>query len=241
MQETRIVVPETLSGASLGQLRMDLSTAMNDSSRVVVLLGEEGTFCRGLDFEYLLRAAYKDFVPTVQDLMECYLLIRHAPKQVVAVVQGKVRGAGLGLLAAADFVIAAEGTEFGLPEALFGLDPAIVLPFLQERISPQRARYLALSAHAWSVREALDAGLIDRVALAEDIRKEVRGAVRRLSLANPASVARIKKHSERGSEPMRPMVEAAAEETLATIRDPHVRERIRLYMVEGVTPWKSPG
>jgi enoyl-CoA hydratase/carnithine racemase len=239
MQETRIVVPETLSGASLGQLRMDLSAAMNDSSRVIILLGEEGTFCRGLDFEYLLRAAYKDFVPTVQDLVECLLMIRHASKQVVAVVQGKVRGAGLGLMAAADFVIAADGTEFGLPEALFGLDPAIVMPFLRERISPQRARYLALSAQAWSTREAQDAGLIDRIALAEEIRREVRGAVRRLSLSNPASVALIKGHSERGGEPLRSQVETAAEETLATIRDPRVRERIRLYVVEGVTPWKS--
>jgi polyketide biosynthesis enoyl-CoA hydratase PksH len=239
MAENVIQIPESLNAQSVCELKARVQRASQNDARVMVLRGSAELFCRGLDFEYLLTAGYKEFEPFVQDLVECYLLIRYARKHVIAVVEGEARGAGLGLAAAADLLIAASGAEFGMPEVLFGLDPAVVMPILRERLTPQTARLFALSAHAWTAEEAHRCGLVDRVVPIESIRKETRNSVRRFSLANESAVAMVKAGGERGCDPLRQEIEMAARQTLATMREPHVRERIRRYLVEGVAPWRQ--
>jgi len=51
-------------------------------------------------------------------------------KVVIAKVEGKVNAGGVGLVAASDIVVAHTQATFGLSEALFGLLPACVMPFL---------------------------------------------------------------------------------------------------------------
>ena len=239
MSEVTVKLPQALDGETIPKLYTDVSAAMAGTAGVVIVEGVEGLFSRGMDFEYLLRAGYKDFEPAVQTFTETLLLLRHGPKPVIAVVDGEARGSGLGLVAAADIAIATTGSEFGLPESLFGLTPALIMPFLEERVSPQCARLLALIAHAWTAEEARSSGLIDRVVDATALRREVRNTARRLALANPGSVARIKGSPvQPGHEPMRRRVETAARETLSAMREPQVRDRVRRFVVEGVAPWK---
>jgi len=242
MSEIHVTVPQALDGETIPQLYADVSAAMAGSAGAIILQGTEGLFSRGIDFEYLLRAGYKEFEPAVQTFMETLLLLRSGPKPVIAVIDGEARGSGVGLVAAADIAIATTGSEFGMPESLFGLSPALVMPFLEERITPQCARLLALIAHAWTAEEARSSGLIDRVVDATALRRETRNTARRFALANPGSVARIKGHGTVcGHDPLRRRVEMAAAEMLEAMREPQVRDRILRFMVEGVAPWKLKG
>ena len=237
--EVRVSLPEALDSVTIARLYADLCAAMQGHAGAVVLQGTEGLFCRGLDFEYVLRAGYKDFDPVIRMFVELLLLLRHGPKPTIAVVDGEARGAGAGIAAATDLVIATPASEFGLPEALFGIGSEVFAPFLRERVAPQKARLLGLISHAWTAEEAYRLGLVDRVVDITALAREVKTAARRMSLANPAGVAILKGHmAGRGPEALRAEVEIGAKETLTTIRDPQVRDRIRRFMVEGVAPWR---
>ncbi|NUR28322.1 MAG: enoyl-CoA hydratase, partial [Catenulispora sp.] len=84
-----------------------------------------------------------------------------APVIVAAAVDGRVAGGGVGLVAACDFVVATEASTFGLPEALWGLLPCCVLPFLIRRVGFQRAHAMALTTRPVAGAEAAAWGLVD--------------------------------------------------------------------------------
>src|SRR5204863_9100504 len=83
---------------------------------------------------------------------------------IVSIVDGRVTGGGVGLVAASDLVYATERSSFGLPEALWGLLPCCVLPFLIRRVGYQPAYAMALSTQPVSAQEALRSHLVDAVA-----------------------------------------------------------------------------
>ena len=118
--------------------------------------------CGSID-EAAIRVGVEAFARLVQ-------AIRTIGKPVVAVVAGIALGGGVGIAAAADVVIASTRAAFGLPEALFGLVPGVVMPILLERMTPQKARWLALTGHTRSASEAQQLGLVDLVVSDDDSR-----------------------------------------------------------------------
>jgi len=71
-----------------------------------------------------------------QDKNGYYNLLKHiatCSKVVVAKVDGQVNAGGIGLVTASDIVISSQQATYGLSEALFGLLPACVMPFLIRR------------------------------------------------------------------------------------------------------------
>jgi enoyl-CoA hydratase/carnithine racemase len=82
-----------------------------------------------------------------------------APRPTLAVIDGPALGAGLGLAAACDVVVASERSTFGLPEALYGLAPAIIRPALMTRLTIQQLNMLLFTCHSRSAQEARALGL----------------------------------------------------------------------------------
>jgi enoyl-CoA hydratase/carnithine racemase len=154
------------------------------------------------------------------------------------VVDGPAQGGGVGVAAAADFVLASERSSFALPEVLFGLIPAMVLPVLLERIRPQLARRWALTAESQGPSEALAAGLVDRVVPSAELERAERRVVRELSRARPAAVRALSAYSARALE--LPLVEALAaggELTLAASLEPAVGRALRSFREYGMVDW----
>ncbi|MCA9570337.1 MAG: enoyl-CoA hydratase/isomerase family protein, partial [Myxococcales bacterium] len=93
---------------------------------------------------------------------------------VVAAVHGDAMGGGLGLAAACDVLLAAEGARLGTPEIKLGLFPWIIAVVLQRDVPRKRLSELVLTGGAWTAAEAHANGLVSRVvpdgaALAEAI------------------------------------------------------------------------
>jgi enoyl-CoA hydratase/carnithine racemase len=82
---------------------------------------------------------------------------------VVCAVQGAVLGPGVGLIANAHVVVAAQGTSFGLTEVRTGGWPA-AMPALQRAIGERRAVELALTGRVFGAPEALQIGLVHELA-----------------------------------------------------------------------------
>jgi enoyl-CoA hydratase/carnithine racemase len=240
----RIQVPALLGAATLGTLRDAVEGVVSDPTRSLVLLeGAPGVFCRGLDLGVLLEPGKGRSVEEEADLAfaefaGCLWLLRRAGKPVMAVVDGEVLGGGIGLVAAADLVIATDRSTFGLPEVLFGLIPAAVLPFLFERVPPQKARLAALVGASYDAVAAHALGLVDVLTTADGLERTVDIQVRALLRASPRAVGALKRFT----------LEVASRETDAALRrgvdlsrsllaDERVREAIRGFLTGGAVPW----
>jgi methylglutaconyl-CoA hydratase len=75
----------------------------------------------------------------------------------------------VGLVAAADIALAAEGTVFSLAEVKLGILPSVISPYVLRAIGARQARDLFLTGDRFDAREALRIGLVHGVATAADL------------------------------------------------------------------------
>ena len=229
-----IRVPPALNRASVQALRDALATAAADSGACAVVLrgSEPGVFCRGVDFAAL--AAGEDPAEAVELFGACLQDIRRCPKPVICLVEGIADGGGVGLAAAADAVFATLEASFALPELLFGLTPAIVLPYLAERLSLQRLRWLALNTDCIDVFAAADLGLVDQVTPADRCGAAIESCIRRLRRLRQDAVAAWKcmtlAPSPIGSHD-------GIDTTLRRLRSADIVEPLRRFAEDGEPPW----
>ncbi|WP_327725565.1 enoyl-CoA hydratase-related protein [Streptomyces europaeiscabiei] len=149
-----------LSRELVRQLGERLSTAEADpDTRVVLLRSAHPVFCAGAD---LTEAASGTGADGPRQLVALQAQIAGMAKPVVVELRGPVRAGGLGIVGAADIVLAAETVTFALTEVRLGLAPAVISLSLLERLSPRAAADVFLSARTFGAAEAADMGLITR-------------------------------------------------------------------------------
>jgi len=147
--------------------------ARDPAVRCILLNGSQGVFCAGHDINEMLvahdqRISYRDH------LLESYnpliLQIRQISKPVIAVINGPVAGAGLGISLACDLRIASTNAHFTVGFAGIGLAPdsgiSLFLPLL---VGLARATELAFSNVTIPATQALEWGLINRLFPEEDL------------------------------------------------------------------------
>lgn len=139
----------------------------DEAVRVVVLAGEGKSFCAGADIEWMRRMVDYSFEENVADAMQMARMlrtIRECPKPVIARVHGAAFGGGVGLIAACDMAIATSAAIFCLSEVKLGIIPAVISPFVTEKIGPGAMRRYALTAERFDAATAMRIGLINEVA-----------------------------------------------------------------------------
>ncbi len=108
--------------------------------------------------------------------------LRTMPKPVLAAVNGAAVGIGLSLALAADLVIAKESAFFMLAFVNIGLVPdGGSSLFVPERVGFARASEMAMLGERVPARQALEWGLINRVARRRRVRRRGRRARRSAS------------------------------------------------------------
>jgi enoyl-CoA hydratase/carnithine racemase len=144
--------------------------------RVVVLRAAGETFCAGGDLRDM-SVASEDGAGVGARLDELLRAVNEAPQVVVARIQGPAMGGGLGLVCVTDIAIADEGAMFGLPEVRLGLAPAVISPYVVQRVGFTRARQLMLTGRRFVAAAALEYGLIHEVAPAGQLNAQVEATV----------------------------------------------------------------
>jgi enoyl-CoA hydratase len=93
-----------------------------DEIRCVVLTGAGRVFCAGADLKGREGLRAPGALPAhSRRSRECYHSIRECAKPVIAAINGPALGAGLGIAASCDILIASEKGSLGLPEVDVGL------------------------------------------------------------------------------------------------------------------------
>jgi methylglutaconyl-CoA hydratase len=96
------------------------------------------------------------------------------PVPVIGRVHGAALGGGVGLAAVCDIVVAEESAIFGFTEVKLGILPAVISPFVLEKIGRSAARELFLTGTRFSARRAREIGLVHEIVNPSDLDTTVR-------------------------------------------------------------------
>jgi enoyl-CoA hydratase len=99
--------------------------------------------------------------------------LRDLPIAVIAAVNGFALGGGCEMALACDFIYAAQGARFGLPEISLGLIPGFGgTQRLPRLVGTNLAKELIFTGKMLSAEEARAAGLVNRICPPEDLMPE---------------------------------------------------------------------
>ena len=237
---TSDVVSVTRSG--LEKLAASISAADNDPEcRMIVLESAAGGFCHGMDLAAISGSDARSRSIGIERYVACVATLRAARTMVMVAIDGVAFGAGVGLAAAADFVVATETSRFGLPEVLLGLVPAIVLTPLLERMTPQKARRFALWGGSISADDAERDGLVDRVvATTEDLEATIRELLRQICRTDRDAIGAVKELCTRlpHVDPAHAL-EIGAQTTRERLASDRRRAAIRSFTETGTLPYRE--
>ena len=171
-----------------------LDRAAGDSDvRVVVLTGTGDTFSAGADVKAALAQDAGGFSGRgPQAMADLLIKIQDLSKPTIARVQGNVFGGGNGLVAACDLAIAAESALFAFSEVRLGLTPAVISVVCLPKLSRADAAELFLLGKRVSATRVCDAGLINAVAVVDQLDAGVAQWVKALRMGGPEALAGTK-------------------------------------------------
>jgi len=189
-------VRNAFNGAVVKELRSAFDAASSDpDARVVVLSGNGKSFSAGADLSWMQEQASlpkEQNARGAHEMASMFLAIARCKKPVVARIHGHALGGGTGLTAAVDLAICTSDTVFGLTEAKLGIVPAVISPFVMQKIGVGRARSLFLTAERFDGKEAERIGLVHRSVATDQLDVAVNAAVAEMLTSGPAAVASAK-------------------------------------------------
>ncbi len=162
--------------------------------RAIILTGAgDRAFCAGADLKErkgMSDQAWRQHHGLIEELAGALV---ECPVPIIAAVNGAAFGGGCELALACDFIYAASGAHFALPEVTIGIMPgAGGTQNLPRAVGERRAKELILSGHPWSAHEALAWGMVNRVCSPDRLMQEARETARRIMDNAPISVRQAK-------------------------------------------------
>jgi len=186
---------------SLADAFMDAEKA---ACRVVILQSEgEKVFCAGASFEELSQiTTIEEGLAFFSGFAEVILAMRACTKIIIARVQGKCVGGGVGLAAAADYAIASETSAIKLSELSIGIGPFVIAPAVIRKIGEAAFSQLSIDAAHWrDAAWAREKGLFAEVHSSQESMDEViLSLATKLASYSPEATAELKKYYWRGTD-----------------------------------------
>lgn len=189
LAEVRLDWPERDNAADWSTatdlLEMATLLAEDPSVRVVLLAANGRFFSAGGDISMFHGLAGAALPASLRRMIDQYHLaierLSELNAPIVAAVQGAAAGGGLGLVCAADIVVAADDAMFTMSSTRIGL-PADggTSWYLPRVVGLRRAQEMMLLSRRLTADQALDWGLVTRVVPAADLDKEARSIAERL-------------------------------------------------------------
>jgi methylglutaconyl-CoA hydratase len=163
--------------------------------RVVVFAGAGKVFSAGADAAWMAKMASYSEADNVRDARagaEMFLAINTVPAIVIGRIHGAALGGGSGLAAVCDIVVADDTAIFGFTETKLGILPAMISPYVIQKIGPSAARELFLTGMRFDAAKAKTIGLVHDVVPLASLDEAVTRYVNEALSAAPTAVARSK-------------------------------------------------
>lgn len=198
----RLERPEAMNAIS-GRVAEELTAAFDevgrDPSTWVMVLGAAGekAFCVGADLKERAGFSLDDFYENRKQVRAMFGALRRLPQPAVASVFGYALGGGFELALSCDIIVAAEGTELGLPEARVGLLPAGGgTQLLTRKLGTSRAKELIFLGRRIDAGLAQQLGLVAEVAPRAELESHTIKMANDICRSSPVAVREAKRAVE---------------------------------------------
>jgi enoyl-CoA hydratase len=166
----------------------------SDPPAAVVITGAGEFFSGGVDLKVAPTLSAEEQRGMVAGINELFAAWYGFWRPVVAGVNGHAVAGGLILALCADYRVGAEGARYGLSEARVGIPyPAAAIGVVRAELAPGVARRLVLGANLIDSEHALDWGLVDELARADEVLGRALAAARALSELPSHTFAEVKR------------------------------------------------
>jgi len=188
----------------LNRLTSEINSLSTHSDVSVIVLQSEGdkVFCSGASFDELLEVENEkqgtEFFSGFAYLINA---MRNCSKLIIARVQGKAVGGGVGIIAACDYALATPESAVKLSELAIGIGPFVIEPAVSRKIGKSAMTLMTLEGHEWKSAEwALQNKLFSSIHTANELDTAVETFAQKLSSYNPEALAEMKKIIWEGTE-----------------------------------------
>lgn len=181
-----------LSAVLVSELYDHLLAANEDRAvRSIVVTGTDPAFCAGADLKRPPGASIdgRRSVPYPRVLTT----ILESPKPVIAAVNGAAFAGGLGLVGAADIVVAAEEAKFSFSEVRIGVIPAVISVVCIPKLGTHHAMRLFVTGARFTGAEAVAMGLAHRAVPRAALEGAVDEELDMINRGGPNAVVECKK------------------------------------------------
>lgn len=174
---------------------------VNTDLKVLIITGAgRKAFVAGADISQMKEMTRGEFEGYCNIGHSAFNALQQAPFPVIAAINGYALGGGCELAVACDMRIASENAKIGFPETKLGLFPCWGGSQRVTRLMGiGRAKELIFTGAMISAQEALEIGLVDKVA-AKDVMDEAMKIAGLIADNSPLAVGFAKKVINRGSE-----------------------------------------
>ena len=195
----------SLPGILLEQLAQAIHSVGNDNETNVIVIRSTGekAFCAGASFDELSAIKNKnqgmEFFSGFANVINA---MRICPKIIIGRIHGKCVGGGVGIAAAVDYAIAAEGADVKLSELAIGIGPFVVGPAVERKIGLSAYSQLAIDATQWRNADwARKKGLFAELhPTIEGMDESIERLAYTLVHSSPAAIEELKKVFWKGTE-----------------------------------------
>ena len=195
----------SMPGVQLRNLAAEIEKFGKDDAAKVIVLQSEGekAFCAGASFDELI--SIKDIDTGLKFFSGFAMVInamRKAPKFIIARVQGKAVGGGVGIASSADYTFAVNDASIKLSELAVGIGPFVVGPAVERKVGTSAFCQLTINATEWQTAQwAKEKGLYAEVfATAAEMDKGIATLAGKLATSNPEAMMKLKKVMWEGTE-----------------------------------------
>ncbi|MDC9720605.1 MAG: enoyl-CoA hydratase-related protein [Gammaproteobacteria bacterium] len=231
-----------------------LITQLNDLAalpelRGLIVTGTGKSFSAGADLAWMQRMANYDQAANLADAEQLAQLMHTLdsfPKPTLALVNGAAFGGAVGLIACCDSAIAVDTANLCLSEVRIGLIPAVISPFVMNKIGPSWSRHLMTSATVFNAQQASTYGLVHQVVSSDELGPAKQHWITTTLGNSPAAVEQIKHlltQFNTGSclsKDSLASTQSVTTQAIARIRvSPMGQQGLQAFLAKTTPPWRS--
>jgi methylglutaconyl-CoA hydratase len=161
------------------------------------LSGYGKSFCAGADLTWMKKTKDYSFEQNISDskkLGKMFHVLDNLPQAVIGRINGSAIGGGTGLVSICDISVSIENAKFGFSEVNLGLSPAVISPFVINKIGIKNAREFFLTGERFSAKKAMELGLINHLVSDEhELDKKISFLINQIYSSGPQAVNESKK------------------------------------------------
>jgi methylglutaconyl-CoA hydratase len=186
-----------LSKDLITELIAAVATADHDQDvRLLVVRGAGEHLCAGADLEWMrgaLHASREENASDARLIAQLMATINAASTPVIVRLHGAAIGAGAGLVAVGDIVIAEEHAKIGFSEVRLGIIPSVIAPYVVPKIGIAQARRYFITGERISAAVGKSIGLIHEVVPADALDGQIHHLAEQILCGGPTAVQEAKR------------------------------------------------